>query len=150
MQLSRDFKEFVASLNANGVRYLIVGGYAVAAHGHPRYTKDLDVWIDCTADNAARILKALAAFGVNDLGLTDADFREPGNVIQIGQAPQRVDLMTSASGVSFEDCYAARVRIDIDGVPTNFIGLDGLLRNKAATARAQDRADIEALSGGPR
>jgi len=147
MHLSRDFREFVESLNASGVRYLVVGGYAVAAHGHPRYTKDLDVWVECTALNAGRVLKALSKFGLADLAISEADFLQEGNVIQIGQPPQRIDLMTAASGLRFEDCYPHRMPVVIDGVAVDFIDLQDLLRNKAATGRAQDKADIEALKG---
>lgn len=147
MKLSRDFKEFVESLNANGVRYLVVGGYAVSAHGHPRYTKDLDVWIEVSAENARRMLVALADFGFGDLGLRDRDFLEPGSVVQLGHPPQRIDLLTSVSGVSFEQCYTARVEIELDGVRVNFIDLGNLLRTKEAAGRLQDRADIEALGG---
>lgn len=147
MKLSRDFKEFVESLNANGVRYLVVGGYAVSAHGHPRYTKDLDVWIEVSAENARRMLVALADFGFGDLGLRDRDFLEPGSVVQLGHPPQRIDLLTSVSGVSFEQCYTALVEIELDGVRVNFIDLGNLLRNKEAAGRLQDRADIEALGG---
>lgn len=86
MKLSRDFKEFVASFNANGVRYLVVGGYAVAMHGHPRYTKDLDVWIEVSAENARRVIAALGDFGFGDLGLREQDFLELGSVVQLGQA----------------------------------------------------------------
>jgi hypothetical protein len=149
MKLSRDFKEFVASLNAEGVRYLIVGGYAVAAHGHPRYTKDLDVWLEVSSDNAKRTVAALAQFGFENLGLREEDFLEPGVVVQLGHPPQRIDLMTTASGVSFDECYAARMEFEIDGVRVPFINVDHLLRNKRAVGRPQDHADIEALGGKP-
>lgn len=147
MKLSLDFKEFIALLNANGVRYLVVGGYAVAAYGHPRYTKDLDIWLEVSPDNAQRVLTALADFGFGGLNLDEQDFLELDRVVQIGHPPQRIDLLTSASGVRFDVCYAARTEIELDGVRVNFIDLDNLMRNKLATGRAQDHADIEALGG---
>lgn len=145
MQLSRDLSEFVASLSANGVRYLVVGGYAVAAHGHPRFTKDLDIWIEATPDNAQRVLKALDAFGFSGLGLVAADFVEPGSVIQLGNPPQRIDLLTSMSGVQFGECYEMRVQLLLGSQPVDFIDLDNLVRNKTASGRPQDLADVAAL-----
>jgi len=93
--LNRDFKEFIASLNESEVRYLVVGGYALAFLGHPRYTKDLDVWIWSDSSNAERVVAALAAFGFESLGLSADDFREPDQVIQLGDPPNRIDLLTS-------------------------------------------------------
>lgn len=145
MQLSRDLSEFVASLSANGVRYLVVGGYAVAAHGHPRFTKDLDIWIEATPDNAQRVLKALDAFGFPGLGLVAADFVEPGSVIQLGNPPQRIDLLTSMSGVQFGECYEMRVQLFVGSQSVDFIDLDNLVRNKTASGRPQDLADVAAL-----
>lgn len=145
MQLSRDLSEFVASLSANGVRYLVVGGYAVAAHGHPRFTKDLDIWIEATPDNAQRVLQALDAFGFSGLGLVAADFVEPGSVIQLGNPPQRIDLLTSMSGVQFGECYEMRVQLLVGSQSVDFIDLDNLVRNKTASGRLQDLADVAAL-----
>lgn len=143
--LNQDFREFVASLNASGVRYLVVGGYAVALHGHPRYTKDIDVWLEATPENAARVLVALDAFGFASLGIAQADFLIPDQIIQLGYPPNRIDLLTSLSGVDFADCYPARVQVDIDGVPVAFIDLENLKKNKRAAARTQDIADLENL-----
>ncbi len=145
VNLNRDFKEFIASLNANGVRYLIVGGYAVAFHGHPRYTKDLDVWIEISPENAARVLQSLEAFGFGAIGLKPNDFEQADQVVQLGRPPQRIDLLTSADGVSFAECHAARIEAEIDGVKACFINLDHLKRNKRASGRHQDLADIENL-----
>ena len=141
--LHLDFREFVASLNASSVRYLVVGGYAVALHGHPHYTQDIDVWLDATPENAARVMDALDAFGFAPLGLTPADFLVADQVIQLGLPPNRIDLHTSLSGVDFADCYPTRVQVDIDGVPVDFIDLENLKRNKRAAARSQDIADLE-------
>jgi len=143
--LSQDFREFIQSLNANDVRYLIIGGYAVALHGHPRYTKDLDVWVDVTEENATRLIAALRQFGFGSLDLKPDDFLASGQVIQLGYPPNRIDLVTSADGVEFADCYATRVTVDLDNVSVHFISLDGLKRNKKASGRSQDLADLDAL-----
>ncbi len=147
MQLDPDFNEFIASCTAHDVRFLIVGGYAVAAHGHPRYTKDLDIWIWIGADNATRLVAALDDFGFGSLGLAPDDFTEPDTVIQLGYPPKRIDIITGATGVDFADCYPKRTEITITGLdrPVPFIGLDDLIANKAASARPQDLADIDAL-----
>jgi hypothetical protein len=145
--LSQDFKEFIASLNANKVRYLVVGGYAVAFHGHPRYTKDLDVWIDRTPQNAARMLKALEQFGFGSLGLTKEDFLAPDRIIQMGLPPNRIDVLTDLEGVAFKHCYPRRVQVKIDKVRVNFIDLTNLKKNKKAVGRKQDLADLENLTG---
>jgi len=143
--LNQDFKEFIASLNDNNVRYLVVGGYAVALHGHPRYTKDLDVWVDCSQANAVAILRALAQFGMGSLGLTENDFLVPDQVVQLGYPPNRIDILLSISGVKFDKCYAKRVVVEIDQVKVNFIDLENLKLNKKAAGRHQDLADLENL-----
>ncbi len=145
MILSQDFKEFVELLNANHVRYLVVGGYAVAIHGHPRYTKDLDVWVEPDPDNAGRIIDALDQFGFGSLQLTRDDFVQPEQIVQLGYPPYRIDLITSIAGGEFESCYSNRKSIDVSGVTVNFIGLDDLRRNKAASGRPQDLADLHHL-----
>lgn len=143
--LNQDFKEFAASCNANGVRYLVVGGYAVAFHGHPRYTKDLDLWIEATPDNAARLVAALEQFGFGSLKLIPADFLVPDRVIQLGYPPNRIDLLTTLVGVDFDCCYAARIKVDLDGIALPVIDRENLKQNKRATGRLQDLADVEAL-----
>lgn len=143
--LNPDFREFIQSLNDNRVRYLVVGGYAVALHGHPRYTKDLDVWIEATPENAARMVKALEQFGFGSLGLRAEDFLVPDQVIQLGYAPNRIDLLSTLEGVDFDSCYAARVEVEMDGLTVHFIGLDDLKANKQAAGRLQDLADLEGL-----
>lgn len=148
MVLNPDFKEFIELLNSNKVRYLIIGGYAVAFHGYPRYTKDLDIWIENTYDNAQRLIAALKQFGFGSLGLREEDFLAPEQIIQLGYPPNRIDLMTFLPGVSFDQCYAARVKVEVDGVMVNFIDLENLKQNKRATGRFQDLADLENLEGG--
>lgn len=144
--LNQDFKEFVQSLNDNNVRYLVIGGYAVAFHGHPRYTKDLDVWIELSQANAERMIKALGQFGFASLGLQGKDFVDPKQVIQLGYPPNRIDILTELVGVDFEKCYAQKVSTMIDGVQVNFIDLQNLKENKKAVGRLQDLADLEKLS----
>jgi hypothetical protein len=146
--LNRDFKEFVASFNARAVEYLVVGGYALAAHGRPRYTGDIDLWIRATNDNAARILAALGDFGFAGLNIAAEDLTRPGNVIQLGYPPRRIDLLTSIDGVAFEACHAQRQTLAIDGVDLPIISLADFKTNKRASGRAQDLADLEALGDG--
>lgn len=143
--LNPDFREFIESLNDNGVRYLVVGGYAVAFHGHPRYTKDFDVWIEMSEANAARMVAALEQFGFGSLGLTAADFLVPDQIIQLGYPPNRIDILTTLPGVEFSECYPSRIVVDIDGLPVNFIDLENLKRTKRASGRLQDLADLEYL-----
>lgn len=146
MTLDPDYREFIQSLNDNGVHYLVVGGYAVAAHGHPRYTKDIDIWIWLNPANSTQLIRALHEFGFGTLGLTPEDFLEPDQIVQLGYPPNRIDLLTTIPGVSFENCYPQRQVIDIDGIAVNFIDLESLKRNKQASGRAQDLADLENLS----
>ena len=143
--LSKDFNEFIELLNENRVKYLVVGGYAVALHGHPRYTKDLDVWIELSPDNAAGILKALEKFGFGALDLNVDDFLKSDQIIQLGYPPNRIDILTILKDLQFEDCYKLRVQVEIQGLHINFIDIVNLKKNKRATGRAQDLADVENL-----
>ncbi len=143
--LSKDFKEFIELLNGHNVRYLVVGGYAVAFHGNPRYTKDLDVWIDLSSENADNVISALEEFGFESLGLKPEDFLESDQIIQLGYPPNRIDIMTTLKEIKFEDCYKAKVEVDIQGLKINFIDLENLKQNKRATGRPQDLADAENL-----
>jgi hypothetical protein len=143
--LNQDFKEFIQFLNANQVRYLIVGGYAVAIHGHPRYTKDIDIWIEISSDNATNIIKALNEFGFSSLGLKAQDFLTPDQIIQLGYPPHRIDILTTIDGVDFATCYPSKIEIIIDDIVVNFIDLNNLKKNKKASGRLQDLADLENL-----
>lgn len=149
LTLDQDFREFIESLNAFDVHYLIVGGYALAVHGRPRYTKDLDVWLEQQPDNAEKVVKALDRFGFQSLGLKAEDFLVPNQVIQLGNAPIRIDLLTSVSGIAFDQCYRSRMVVTIDQVPVNIIDLENLKKNKRASGRLQDLADLEALESDP-
>lgn len=144
--LSPDFKEFIELLNNHDVRYLVIGGYAVAIHGHPRYTKDLDIWAEMESSNVERLMKALEAFGFGTLGLSASDFLTPDQVIQLGYPPNRIDLVTTPDGVDFQTCYRSKVEVDIDGLKVDFIDLVNLQINKKASGRLQDLADLEKLS----
>lgn len=146
MAINQDFKEFIQCLNANEVKYLVVGGYAVAFHGHPRYTKDLDIWIGCEAQNADRILKALNDFGFGSLDLTADDFLDPDMVVQLGQPPARIDVIAELQGVEFSQCFENRIELELDDIIVNLIDIDSLKRNKRATGRNQDLADLENLT----
>lgn len=143
--LNLDYKEFIQSLNCNHVRYLVIGGYAVALHGYPRYTKDIDVWLEISPENAVKIVKALEQFGFGSLGLQANDFLVPDQIIQLGYPPNRIDLLATPAGINFENCYASRVQVVIDNITVNFIDLDNLKKNKKATGRLQDLADLENL-----
>ena len=142
--LNRDFKEFAESLNARGVEYLVVGGYALAAHGHPRYTGDIDFWVRPSADNLARLLDALMDFGFGSLGLGVSDF-DTDTVVQLGQLPRRIDILTAIDGVAFVECFARREQVELDGVCLNIIGLADFKSNKRASGRLKDLADLESL-----
>jgi hypothetical protein len=145
--LGKDFREFVVLLNAHGVEYLVVGAYAVGAHGHPRYTGDLDVWVRSSPGNAARVVSALNDFGFASFNLNPGDFTEPGRILQLGQPPVRIDIMTSIDGVSFDAAYPQRLIVEFDELPVSFIGLEDLKLNKRMTGRPKDRLDYDELSG---
>jgi predicted nucleotidyltransferase len=145
VKLQDDLRELLASFVAREVDFVVVGGHAVAYHGHPRYTGDIDLLIRPTTANAERVLDALATFGFPDLGLTPADLTTPETVIQLGRPPNRVDLMTSIEAVPFDEAWATREMIDMDEVPVAMIAKDLLLRNKRSVGRAKDVADIEEL-----
>jgi hypothetical protein len=150
MELNRDFSEFIASCVAHDVRFMIVGGYAVAAHGHPRFTKDLDVWIWIDEQNANRLVAALDDFGFGSVGLTAHDFLEEGMVVQLGYPPKRIDIITQVDGVEFDPCWEHHIDVEIGGQLVPFISVEDLLTNKKASGRLQDLADaaaIEQLSG---
>jgi len=143
--LNPDLRECIQSFNDKRVLYLVVGGYAVAVHGHPRYTKGLDVWIEMRPDNAANIVKALDQFGFGSLDLKASDFLVPDQVIQLGYPQNRIDVLTTLPGVDFANCYASRIEVEVDGVRVNFIDLDNLKKDKQASGRHQDLADLENL-----
>ena len=143
--MGSQLREFIESLNSTNVEYLIVGGYAVAFHGHPRFTADIDFFIAVNPQNAQAVVNAIDQFGFGSLGLTPADFLQPDAIIQIGHPPNRIDLITEISAVSFSDAWPTRVPGTLDGVPVNFISRELLLKNKRATGRPKDIADVDQL-----
>jgi hypothetical protein len=145
MEVQPDFKELLALFNDHRVSYVIVGGYALAFHGAPRFTGDLDILVKADHENAGRIVTALGVFGFASLGLTESDFDHPDQIIQLGVAPVRVDLITSITGLSWEDVFTSRVPSNYGDVPVNYIGREELILNKRAVGRAKDLADLEAL-----
>ena len=145
MEVQKDFKELLALFNEHKVEYVIVGGYALAFHGAPRYTGDIDILIHPDTANAHRILAALDEFGFGSVELTAADFQKPGNVIQLGVPPVRVDIITSLTGVSWEDACAGRVQSKYADTPVYYIGREQFISNKRAVGRKKDLADLEAL-----
>jgi hypothetical protein len=145
MEVQPDFRELLALFNAHSVEYMIVGGYALAFHGAPRFTGDLDIFVRPDPGNARRILVALNDFGFGSLNLRSDDFSGQDRVVQLGVAPVRVDIITSLTGVSWEECLAGQQPGTYGDVPIHFIGREQFVANKRATGRKQDLADLEAL-----
>lgn len=144
-KLQSDLKEFIALLNSHRADYIVVGGHAVAFHGYPRFTGDIDFFLRPTPDNAQCVLAALKDFGFGDLQIVISDLTTPNRIIQLGRPPNRIDLLTSISGVEFDDAWASRILTDLDGEQVSFLGLDELIRNKRASNREKDRADVSKL-----
>ncbi|MBP7830135.1 MAG: hypothetical protein KA248_09485 [Kiritimatiellae bacterium] len=145
MEVQPDFKELLELFNELKVEYLIVGGYALAFHGAPRFTGDLDILVRPGAENAARILQALKRFGFGSLALSEHDFLKPDQVVQLGVPPVRIDLITSITGVSWEEANTGKVQGTYGEVPVHYIGLRQYTVNKRASGRKKDLADLEAL-----
>jgi hypothetical protein len=145
MELHTDFKDLLACLIKREAEFLVVGGYALAAHGAPRSTGDLDLFVRPTPENAHRVLAALEDFGFGSLGVTTDDLVRPDQVIQLGYPPVRVDLLTSLTGVSWQEAEVDSVQVRIGDLPIRIIGYQALLKNKRATGRKRDLADLEAL-----
>lgn len=143
--MNRDFKDLLSEFSAKSVEFLIIGAHALAAHGHVRATKDLDVWVRPTPENAPRVVEALRAFGAPLGEVTVTDFSSPGITFQIGVEPVRIDVITEIDGVEFEGAWGRRVQKSYDGLSVGVISVDDLIANKKATGRLQDLADIEAL-----
>ena len=145
MNLSNDLREFVELLNSTGVKYLLVGGHAVAYHGYPRFTGDIDFFVERSESNATRLEELLRVFGFSGLGIKAADFLEAGIVVQLGRPPNRIDLLTSIDGVDFDQAWANKVTANLGGLPVPVIGKAELIANKHATGRAQDLADLKKI-----
>lgn len=140
-----DWIELCESFRAHGVEFLLVGGQAVIAHGYPRLTKDMDLWVRPTATNGARVLAALTAFGAAPEGITPERFEDPRTLLVLGREPFRVDILTDIPGVGFDEAWAERVEVTLDGVNVPVIGRRELIKNKRTVGRLQDLADVEAL-----
>ena len=145
MEAHPDFKDLLALLNEHKVEYIIVGAYALAFHGAPRFTGDIDIYVNPTKENANRIVSALGAFGFGTLGLTSEDFQKPDQVVQLGVPPVRIDLITSITGVSWDQASAGKISGNYGDIPVSFLGRAQYIAIKKATGRAKDLADIEAL-----
>ncbi len=145
MILASDFEDFIKLLNYHQVYYLIVGGYAMAFHGKPRYTGDLDIWIDVSDYNAEKMLSVIDDFGFSSSNFKKNDFLKQNLINQIGFPPLRIDIITSIDGVTFTDAYSAKQIIDLDGFHANYIGLNELIQNKKSSARKIDLSDVEDL-----
>ena len=145
MRLSNDLREFLELLNSRAVDYVIVGAHSLAFHGRPRYTGDLDILVRATPENAGKLVDVLNQFGFEESGFKESDFIEPEQMIQLGRPPNRIDLLTSISGVTTDDAFASRVPAELDGIPIFVLSKDALIRNKRAVGRPQDLADLATL-----
>ena len=143
--LNEDYKEILQSLTDENVKFLLVGAYALAAHGYPRATMDIDIWVMPSPENADAVIRALTRFGAPLHGLTSGDLQKTDTVFQIGVAPRRVDIITGASGLDFESAYTNSLETNVEGITINIPSLDDLICNKKASGRTKDLADVEAL-----
>ena len=143
--LNEDYRDMLHALSDEKVRFILVGAYALAAHGYPRATMDIDIWVMPSPDNAEAVLRALRDFGAPLHNLTKEDLQKDGTIFQIGVAPRRIDIITAASGLQFEHTYQNSVLINIDGIDVHIPSIDDLIINKKATGRTKDLADAEAL-----
>ena len=143
--LPEDFKDFLKLLNSHGVEYLLIGGYAVAYHGYIRTTQDIDLWIRLSPDNAQRIAEAIAEFGFAPEGMKPEIFLQPDKIIKMGVPPLRIEVLTSVSGVAFDECYRTRETVDMGDYTIPIINREMLMKNKKASGRMKDLADVENL-----
>jgi len=143
--LNEDYKDILHALSEEKVRFILVGAYALAAHGYPRATMDIDIWVMPSPDNADAVLRALRRFGVPLHNLTKEDLQTDGTIFQIGVAPRRIDIITAASGLQFEPTYRNSISIDIEGIEVRIPTIGDLILNKRATGRTKDLADAEVL-----
>ncbi len=145
MKVEKDFEEFFTLLNRNNVKYCIIGAYAVAFYARPRYTKDMDIFIERDQVNAQKLVKTLNEFGLEELGLSEDDFMKEGTIIQLGYEPVRIDILTSLSGCIFHEVWENKQSGNYGDAKVFFIGLDDLIKNKKSSHRKQDEADLELL-----
>ena len=145
--LNSDYKDMLQVLLDNGVKFLLVGAYAMAAHGFPRATGDIDIWVEPSTENSVRVYRSMAAFGAPLHEIDETTFSTPGLIFQIGVAPRRIDIITTISGVGFREAYEQSQLVEIEGMPIPILSLDDLIRNKRATGRDKDRIDADRLEG---
>jgi len=147
--VNEDYHDILAALIAHDVRFLIVGAHALAVHGYPRSTVDIDIWIDATEENAARVWRALAEFGapLDDLDVSQQDLTRHNVVVQLGLPPNRIDILTGVSGLTFDRAWANRVEDSLEAVTVPVLGLADLIENKRATGRDKDRVDVRGMEG---
>ena len=145
LKLHQDFKDFLKLLNSHKVKYLLVGGYAVGFHGYPRATADLDLWIQMDENNAQKIVRAIQRFGFDTPELNVDLFLEKNKLIRMGNPPIRIEVLTSISGVIFENCYHNKITTRLDGIRVHIINHDDLIQNKKSSGRLKDQADVEQL-----
>ena len=145
MRLSNDLREFLESLNSDDIDYVIVGAHSLAFHGQPRYTGDLDILVRATPENAAKLVDLLNHFGFADAGFKESDFTKPEQLIQLGRIPNRIDLVTSITGVTSDEALANKVPAELDGIPVFILSKNALIQNKRAVGRPQDIADLTTL-----
>lgn len=145
MDLNPDFRDMLQALNDADADFLVVGAYAVAAHGHPRATGDLDIWVRADVENAPKVIAALSAFGAAMEQISEGDFASPSIVFQIGVPPGRIDILTDVSGIDFETAWGSRLSITIDDISFPVLGRADLVANKRASGRPKDLADLDAL-----
>ena len=146
MPLTKGLREFVECLHSNKVEFLVVGALAVSWHGFPRYSGDIDLFVRPSRENAVRLIGALKEFGFGSTGIDVDDLSSEGRVIQLGVEPNRIDLMTSISGLTFEEAWESRVQGTLDGIEVQFIGREALIRNKRASGRSRDLIDVDELT----
>ena len=143
--MNEDYRDMLLALYDEKVRFLLVGAYALAAHGYPRATMDIDIWVMPSPQNADAVLRALRRFGAPLHNLTKEDLQKDGTIFQIGVAPRRIDIITTASGLQFEETYERSLSVNIEGIEVHIPSIDDLIRNKKASGRTKDLADAEAL-----
>jgi len=145
MILNEDYRDILHALNGEKADFLLVGAYAMAAHGYPRATMDIDIWVRPSPANAASVLNALECFGAPLHDLTKEDLQKDDTVFQIGVAPRRIDIITGASGLEFEEALSRSVELNVDGIPIRVLSVDDLIMNKRASGRDKDLTDVEML-----
>jgi predicted nucleotidyltransferase len=145
--LNNDYKDILQSLSAEKAKFLLVGAYALAVHGYPRSTMDIDFWVKPDADNANAVFRALEHFGAPTGNISPSDLQAADTIFQIGIAPRRIDIITSIDGLSFDEAYAHSTSVEIEGIPVRVLSVEDIIINKRSTGRTKDLADVEMLEG---